>query len=153
MPAEINAEMGLGDLPGYVRKSFRGSIKKVRLKPGTKIFVLSQKKRIGRGQVENVNPWWSFHDRYRSDKGYKGRTDIAGTSGDKLLQLLLDTAAYDGKKAGGRYVVVGKLHVPVWGFYGLIRRKGASSKERGFQLFIPNLTDNAIRRAKIYNIF
>lgn len=153
MPAEINAEMGLGDLPGYVRKSFRGSIKKIRLKPGTKVYVLSRKKRIGSGQVEDVNPWWSLHDRYRSDKGYKGRTDIAGTSGEKLLKLLMDTAAYDGKKAGGRYVVVGKLLVPAWGFYGLIRRKGSDPKERAFQLFIPNLTDNAIRRAKVYNVF
>ena len=153
MPADINADMSLSDLPDYVRKSFRGSIKKTRLKPGTLLFVLSRKKVITAGQVEDINPWWSMYKPFRQDIGYEGRTAIAGESGDKLLQLLKDTAAYDGKKAGGRYVVVGKLRVPAWGFFGIIRRKGSVSKERGYQLYIPNLTEHAIRRARSHNVF
>lgn len=153
MPADINADVNLSDLPGYVRKSFRGSVKKIRLKPGTRIFVLSKKRKIMPGQVEGLNPWWSMYNRFRHDTGYEGRTNIAGTKGSKLLQLLKDTAAYDGKKAGGRYVVVGKTRVPIWGFYGIIRRRGVMSKERGYQIYIPNLTEHAVKRVDVHNVF
>lgn len=153
MSAEINADTSLNDLPAYVRKSFRGSIKKIRLKPGMKIYVLSKRRQIGEGQVEAINPWWSMYDRYKRDTGYEGRTNIAGNSGNKLLQLLKDTAAYDGKKAGGRYAVVARVRIPMWGFYGIIRRKGTISKERAYQLYIPNLTEHAIKRANVHNIF
>lgn len=156
--ADINGAMSLNELPGYVRKSFRGSIRKVRLKPGTKLYVLSSKKHITKGQVEEINPWWSVYDRFRDDHGYAGRVKIAGSSGQALHDLLKDTAAYDGKKAGGRYVVVGKTRVPVWGFYGVIRRKGENTPgqhglKRAYQIYVPNLNDHAIRRATVHDIF
>ncbi len=163
MPADINADTSLSDLPGYVRKSFRGSVKKIRLKPGTLVYVLSKKKVIGAGALEPVNPWWSIYKPFKGDPGYEGRVQFASRSKADLIDVLKDTAAFDGKKAGGRYVVVGKLRVPVWGFYGIIRRKGVSTAsarpgakdnlDRPYQIYIPGLDEHAIRRAKVHPAF
>ena len=163
MPAEINADTNLSDLPAYVRKSFRGSVKKIRLKPGTKIYVLSKKKTIGAGAIEPVNPWWSIYNPFKRDPGYEGRVQFASRSKADLIDVLKDTAAFDGKKAGGRFVVVVKLRVPAWGFYGIIRRKGVSTAsarpgaidnlDRPYQIYIPGLDEHDIRRFIIHPVF
>jgi hypothetical protein len=169
----LNQDLKYGDLPNYVRKSFKGSAKLVRLKPGTLIFTLSNKSNMMTGVQRQVTEWWTPADKYHGDPGLKGRAAFAKKYGVDELDVYKDTAAYANKKSGLRYVVIAKLRVPAFAFYGKIRRQGrvvaiATSRVsvadpgqvkyinafQGYQFYLPGLDlHKNIKRAKVIDLF
>jgi hypothetical protein len=144
------------DLPGYVRRSFKGPVLFVELPRGMKLFTLSQRKGLknpkGRGHGE-VTQWWSPYKRFKGDVGYKARFDLAQNVRMEPLDVFKDTGAYANEKAGLRYVVVARLDVPVWAAFGRIRREGkVAAANTGhpikcFQFYIPGMDERLeIRR-------
>ena len=76
-----NEGMKLGDLPNYVRKSFGGSVKHIKLRSGMKLFTLSRKAILIRGSEKTVTTWWSPFEEFRDDPGYEGRLSIGKSIG------------------------------------------------------------------------
>ncbi|MEQ8603816.1 MAG: hypothetical protein RIB45_10890 [Marivibrio sp.] len=156
MLAKLGPNSSTGDLPGYVRKSFKGSIRFIELPRGTRIFTLSQRRGLenpkgrDRGQVTQ---WWSPYKRFKGDPGYKARRELGASTTASLVDVFLDSGAYANERAGLRYVVIAQLMVPAWAAFGKIRRQsGAASAATGgpltgYQFYIPGLDANGdIRR-------
>lgn len=151
MLAALGPNSSKGDLPGYVRRSFKGSIRIIELRRGFRLFTLSQRKVLrnpkGRGHGE-VTQWWSPYKHFKGDPGYKGRVDLAESVRMDLLAALKDCGAYANEKGGLRYVVIATLTEPVWAAFGQIRREGkvgglnTGEPKRFFQLYIPGLVEN-----------
>lgn len=152
MLAKLGPNSSTGDLPSYVRRSFKGSIRFIELPRGFRLFTLSQKRHLtnprGKGRGE-VTQWWSPFKSFKGDPGFKGRQDIAAAARVSQLDLFKDMGAYANDKAGLRYLVIARLQTPCWAAFGKIRRQGAlgsgatSSPKTGFQFYIPGLEERA----------
>jgi hypothetical protein len=150
MLAKLGPNSSTGDLPKYVRRSFKGSVRFVQLPRGFRLFTLSQKRHLtnprGRDRGE-VTQWWSPFKTYKGDPGYQGRLDVADAARVAPLDLFKDMGAYANEKAGLRYLVVARLQTPCWAAFGRIRRQGAlgvaatHSPKTGFQFYIPGLEE------------
>lgn len=169
----VNEQLKYGDLPSYVKKSFKGSAKRVRLRPGTLLFTLSNKSNMLSGANRQLTQWWTPVDKYHGDPGYKGRLAFAKKYGVDKLEVFKDTAAYANRKSGLRYIIIAKLRVPAFAFYGKIRRQGHVvakvtgsvsaadpgqvryvSTFQGFQFYMPDLDlHKHIKKAKVVDLY
>lgn len=150
MLAKLGPNSSTGDLPSYVRRSFKGSVRFVQLPRGFRLFTLSQKRHLvnprGRDRGE-VTQWWSPYKSFKGDPGYKGRLEMAQAARLSTLDLFRDMGAYANEKAGLRYLVVARLKTPCWAAFGRIRRQGAlggaaaGAPKTGYQLYIPGLEE------------
>ena len=131
MDAEVNANTSKGDLPSYVRRSFKnGSLKQVRLPAGMLLFTVSRKPNFNANTADGVPSFWSPYKKYKSDPGFDARVDAAkkGASG-AARDIFSDLSAFFGKHPGGRYAIVGKLKRPAYAFFGPIRRQNKSAAQ------------------------
>jgi len=150
MLAKLGPNSATGDLPGYVRRSFKGAVRFIQLPRGFRLFTLSQKRHLvnprGRDRGE-VTQWWSPYKPFKGDPGYKGRLETAQAGRLAPLDLFRDMGAYANEKAGLRYLVIARLNTPCWAAFGKIRRQGAlgasapGAPKIGCQFYIPGLEE------------
>lgn len=125
-----NAELELGDLPSYVRRSFKGGApKKLLLKPGMMLFTVSHKPTFGSNAADGVPAFWSPYKAFHRDRGFDARADLAKGRTQAADEVFTNLSAFYGRRPGGRYAIVAKLKVGVYGFFGPIRRQGRSAAQ------------------------
>lgn len=125
-----NEGLELGDLPGYVRRSFKGRApRKVLLTPGTLLFTVSHKPTYNPHSTGGVPTFWSPYKPFRGDPGFDARADAARGRGGGANEVFTNLSAFYGRQAGGRYAIVARLKEGVYGFFGPIRRQGRSAAE------------------------
>lgn len=143
MAGELNSELKWGDVPGYVKRTFKGShAKHIRLESGFPLFVLSQFNTIKSKDKRFAN-FFSPSKPFKGDPGLKKRLSAAESSNYKTADYMRECSAYAEERVGSRYAVEIRLTEPVWGYFGVIRRQGSKvqldSGIRGFHFYIPGL--------------
>lgn len=180
MNAELNAGLKSGDMPSYVKRSFKnGHARRVHLKAGMMLFTVSYRGTFSDSSAfGGVPKFWSPYKKFKHDPGFKARVDMAQSGGMKTEDLFTELSAFYGKRAGGRYAIVGRLTRSCYAYFGAIRRQGKSAAQVaaaeasagadgggsgaapgstknfvGYQLYIPNLEEGTdIQRLRKHDL-
>lgn len=130
MATNLNGELAVEDLPSHVRRSFKGGApRKLLLPPGTTLFTVSHKQTFNPNSDDGVPAFWSPYKPLRGDPGFEARVQLAKSGGPGADEAFTNLSAFFGRHAGGRFAVVARLKIGVYGFMGPIRRQGRSAAQ------------------------
>ena len=154
---ELNSGLQWGDVPTYVKKTFKGgSAKHVHLPVGFRLFVLSQYSSL-KMKDEKFSSFFSPRRPFKGDPGLHKRIREAKSSSYNIIDYMRECSAYAEQRGGTRYAIELKLKEPVWGYFGVIRRQGGKVKSggavKGYHFYIPGLqTPSQIVRQRAHDL-
>lgn len=113
-----------------VSTDFLGPPQKVRLDKGFLLYRFNSGFRLG----VPVSPWWSPYQPYLYGSGWEQRRQLAALFSVSVRELGRVTSAISEQWNSNAFLLVAKLLVPAWGFFGAVagkpRLQGARDSRR-----------------------